>query len=71
MLVTMRVRNKLKAPFIQINLFNFILGVVPAQQSSPQFIIAPHPMAVAGNQAAGGPGATANAAANQMQPPPQ
>ena len=54
----------------KLSFFNFS-GVVPAQQSSPQFIIAPRPMAVAGNQAAGGPGATANAAANQMQPPPQ
>ena len=45
----------------KLSFFNFS-GVVPAQQSSPQFIIAPHPMAVAGNQAAGGPGAAANAA---------
>ena len=51
-----------------------IPGLVPAQQSSPQFIIAQHPMAIAGagNPAAGGQ-AAANAAqaANQMQPPPQ
>ena len=57
----------------------FISGVVPGQQSSPQFIIAPHmgPMPVAGSPAAaGGQGgavaaaaaaAQAAAAQNQMQ----
>ena len=54
-----------------------ISGVVPGQQSSPQFIIAPHmaPMPVAGSPAAAGGhnaaaavvAAQAAAAQNQMQ----
>ena len=52
-----------------------ITGVVPGQQSSPQFIIAPHmaPMHVAGSPAAAGGhaasvvAAQAAAAQNQMQ----
>ena len=50
------------------NYFFYFTGVVPGQQSSPQFIIAPHGMhmPVAGSQvAAGGQGSAQAAAAAQ------
>lgn len=58
----------MKFPCYVFNEIIFFTGVVPGQQSSPQFIIAPHGMhmPVAGSQvAAGGQGSAQAAAAAQ------
>ena len=51
--------------------FDFLLGVLPGQQSSPHFVIQPQmPHMAVPNVAGGNPGAGGQGQ-GQMQPPPQ